>query len=153
MRSSSPWFEGIKKKKSRKYSPSVRQSRGRSAIREQRRLTPDKYKGESSRRVQVIPAPRSKGLRWWHPYLETTAARRGLRAARWNASWEGGGGGDPREKVKANRKNGKETLDHLFPFFFFLLFLAFSPEVVRTLAEHRSAQPGGACTSLLLLLR
>lgn len=38
-------------------------------------------------------------LRWWHPYLETTAARRGLKTARSNASWNGGGGGDRREKV------------------------------------------------------
>lgn len=63
-----PWLGGIKKEKRkggerRKYSPSLRQTRGRCVIREQRRLKRDKYKGESSRRVQVIPALRSKRLR------------------------------------------------------------------------------------------
>lgn len=58
-----------KKRESWKYSPSLRQTRGRCVIREQRRLKRDKYKGESSRRVQVIPALRSKGcadgIRTW----------------------------------------------------------------------------------------
>lgn len=44
---------------SRKYSPSLRQSRGRFVFKKQRRLKRDKYK-ESSRRVQVVPALRSK---------------------------------------------------------------------------------------------
>lgn len=64
-----PWFGGIKKRESRKYSPSLRQTRGRCVVREQRRLKRDKYKGESSCRVQVISALRSKGcadgIRTW----------------------------------------------------------------------------------------
>lgn len=121
-----------KKKRSRKYSPSLRQTRGRCVIREQRRLKRDKYKGESSRRVQVIPALRSKGC------------ADGIRT--WKQQPGGGGSERPGEmQTEEEKAEAVEEKRYNFTTLVSPLLCLFPPEVVRTLAAHRSArQPGGA---------